>query len=192
MYAQLTAPDQDTVRVLAWSPFIYGERVTVGALDAVIVVADKALLFKYEQVHISVTEYTIDCPLIIVVSVQDVALRDDDEQALVVDAEPVTFDTFQDEKLQYEFEHAFAPADQETVIEAGRVEEEVNAMDDGVLAVTRALDDKGRLFAAEHVQPSTTVKTYALFEATFDTSHCVTDLLFNPLHIVVPDDPFID
>jgi hypothetical protein len=142
VYAQLTAPDQDTVRVLAWSPFANGATVTVGALDAVIV-ADKGALFKYEQVHTSVTEYTMDCPLVIVVSIQDVVVRDEDEHALVDDAEPVTLDTFQDEKLQYELEHAFAPADQEMVIEVERVDEEVNAMDDEVLAVTRADEDEG-------------------------------------------------
>jgi hypothetical protein len=145
--------------------------MTVGALDAVIV-ADKGALFKYEQVHTSMTEYTIDCPLVIVVSVQDVVVRDDDEQAFAATTEdPVNLDTFHDEKLQYEFEHGFAPADQEMVIEAGKVDEEENVIDDGVLAVTRADDDVGRLLPSGHVHPSTTVYMYALFGATFDTLH---------------------
>jgi hypothetical protein len=111
-------------------------------------------------VHISFTEYTIDCPLVIVESIQDVVVRDEDEQAFAATTEdPVNLDTFQDEKLQYELEHGFAPADQETVIEAGRVDEEENAIDVGVLAVTRADEDVGWLFAAEQVQPSTTVNT---------------------------------
>jgi hypothetical protein len=55
-----------------------------------------------------------------VVSVQDVVVRDDDEQAFAATTEdPVNLDTFHDEKLQYEFEHGFAPADQEMVIDAG-------------------------------------------------------------------------
>jgi hypothetical protein len=113
----------------------------------------------------------MDCPLVIVVSIQDVVVRDEDEHALVDDAEPVTLDTFQDEKLQYELEHAFAPADQETVIEVGRLEEEVNAIDDGVLAVTSADEDVGRLLASGHVHPSTTVNTYALLGGKLDRSH---------------------
>jgi hypothetical protein len=125
--------------------------------------------------------------------VQEVVVRDDDEHALVDTTEdPFNLDTFQDEKLQYEFEHGFSPADHETVIEDGKLEEEVNVIGDvGVLAVTRADDDVGRLFAAEHVQPSTTVKTYALFGVTLEITHCVTDLLFNPLQTVVPNNPLI-
>jgi hypothetical protein len=133
--------------------------------------AVRGLLFKYEQVHISVTEYTIDCPRVIVASVQDVVLREDDEQALVDNAEPVTLDTFQDEKLQYELEHGLAPADQETVMEVGRLDDEVNAMDEGVLAVTRADDDVGQPLAAAHVQPSTTENTYALPGEIFNKTH---------------------
>jgi hypothetical protein len=135
----------------------------------------------------------MDCPLVIVVSIQEVVVREEEEQALVATAEdPVNLDTFQEEKLQYELEHGFAPADQETVIEAGRVDDEENAMDDGVLAVTRADDDVGRLLAAEHVHPSTTVNTYALPVATFDKTHCGLFLLVNPGHTVVLVDPLID
>jgi hypothetical protein len=53
--------------------------------------------------------------------VQEVVLRDDDEHALVDTVEePVTFDTFQDKKLQYEFEHELAPAVQLTDTEPNK------------------------------------------------------------------------
>jgi hypothetical protein len=44
-------------------------------------------------------------------------------------------------------------------------------MDDGILAVTSVLDEEGQLLPSAHVQPSTTVYTYALFAATFDKAH---------------------
>ena len=65
--------------------------MTVGALDAVIIVAEKGALFKYEHVHTSVTEYTKGSPLVIVASVQEVVVRDDDEQALVATTEDSQF-----------------------------------------------------------------------------------------------------
>jgi hypothetical protein len=127
-------------------------------------------------VHISVTEYTIDWPRIIVVSVQDVMFRDSDTQALseTVD-DPVTLVTFHDEKLQYEFEHELAPAVQLTVTEPNKDRAEVvtpvRDMDEGELALIKALEHEGALSNPGHVHPSTTVYTYALFGATLDKVH---------------------
>jgi hypothetical protein len=90
--------------------------VTTGALDAIIEAID-ATLFKNKQEHTSLTEYTMDIPLVIVVSVHEAVDRDDDVQACADGDDPVTLVTLQDLKLQYELEQGFAPADQLTVIE---------------------------------------------------------------------------
>jgi hypothetical protein len=132
------------------------DAVTVGALDAVIEVATNGALFKYEHEHISTIEYTMDCPLVMVVSVHVVVSREEDVHADADADDPVTLVTLQDLKLQYELEQAFAPADQLTVIEEGVEYDEENVADEGVLAVIRAEEDADKLFAVEHVQPSTT------------------------------------
>jgi hypothetical protein len=100
--------------------------------------------------------------------VQDVAFRLGDEQAFIDTAdpdpdpdEPVILVTFHDEKLQYEFEHGFAPADQLTIADTyvdgeAPVDPDKDTVN-GVLAVTSALDDVGTLLPLEQVHPSTTV-----------------------------------
>jgi hypothetical protein len=88
--------------------------------------------------------------------------RESDTQALSETTDdPVTLVTFQDEKLQYEFEHELAPAVQLTVTEPNKDRAEVvtpvRDMDEGELALTKALEDAGALLASGHVHPSTTV-----------------------------------
>jgi hypothetical protein len=90
--------------------------MTFGALEVVMGNEDDTdALFKYEQVHISVTEYRIDCPRVIVVSMHDVAFRNDGIQTVVeTDDDPMILETFQDEKLQKELEQELEPAVQPT------------------------------------------------------------------------------
>jgi hypothetical protein len=173
VYEQPLAFDQDTITDVDWFANRDGKAaVTSGALDAVIALLDKDKLFKYGHVHTSVTEYTIGRPLVMVVSVQDAAFRLDDVQALVeATSVPVTLVTFHDEKLQYELEQALAPAVQETFMDDGRLEEEEKIMLDGVLATTGEAEDDVKLFPPAHEHPSVTEYTYALFGATFVTTH---------------------
>jgi hypothetical protein len=147
----------------------FGDAVTVGDLDVIIVVV-KGKLVKCEQEHTSTTEYEIACPRVIELSIQFGVFREDEEQALDVmngADEPVTLVTLHDEKLQYELEHALAPAVHDTIMEVGRLDDDDNVKDDGVLATTNALDDADALLPVGQVQPSTTLKMYALLGTTF-------------------------
>jgi hypothetical protein len=75
-------------------------------------------------------------------------------------------------KLQNELIHGLEPAIQlNTIDDAASDDVDENVMEDGLFAGTNASVDTVELVPREQLQPSATVNTYALFEATFARTH---------------------
>jgi hypothetical protein len=150
------------------------------------------------------TEYVklIPIPLKIEPSTQVVVVRFDVEHALTgLALLPATFVTLHDRKLQYDPEHALAPAlqtnggDEEEDADDEEPDTEANARDVGELADAREADEVETLCPTSQLQPSATVYTYALFASTFASMHCVVNLDVSalPEHAVETGDdtPFL-
>jgi hypothetical protein len=159
--------------------------------------------FPLGQVHTSVTAYVYAAPGMALESKHDVEDRDGTAHVVtdVEAGEPVIdLDTFQEEKLQYEALHEFAPAVQLTNNDAGAgvdegadvpVPEGVDTVKlKGLAATTRAGLELAVLLNVVHEQASTTVYTYALLVEGVESMHWVNDLEFNEVgeHALETDD----